>query len=454
MTTVLVGDYPEVRAAGKSPVDLPALGVANGIIDKPDATQSWRFKALKGQRLILEVNARRLGSPLDSYLEVLDLQGKPVPRAVLRSVGMTYLTFRDHDSEKEGLRLESWNNVGVDDYLLAGDELMRIQALPRGPDDDCQFYSVAGKRHGFLDTTPHFHSLGTPMYQVQIHPPGRTFPSNGYPSIQLNYRNDDGGPGYGKDSRRIVFDAPADGTYLGRIGDSTGMGGPTSAYRRTIRPADPRFTVDFSPASPNVWKGGGASINVTATRFDDYEGPIRVRLTGLPPGLHCPETIISAGQINTALTLSADADAPEPAKTVSLKLIAEATIDGRHIQSEKTGGAPKLLPMGDLTAATVESQVAIKPGDQVWVTAQIDRRNGFKGRVPLDVRGLPHGVRVLDVGLNGIMITENEKSRRFALFAETWVEPLTLPIVVVARNEKKGMEIAAKPVVLEVMKGK
>jgi len=116
------------------------------------------------------------------------------------------------------------NNLAIDDFLWVGDELMRIRALPRGPDDDCQFYSVEGKRVSFLDTTPRFHSQGTPMYQVQIHPPGTTFPANGFPAVQLNYRNDDGGPGYGKDSQ-VLFDPPADGDYLVRIGDSTGMGG-------------------------------------------------------------------------------------------------------------------------------------------------------------------------------------------------------------------------------------
>ena len=38
----------------------------------------------------------------------------------------------------------------------------------------------------------------------------------------------------------------------------------------------------------------------------------------------------------------------------------------------------------------------------------VERRNGFTGRIPLEVRGLPHGVRVLDIGLNGILITEKE----------------------------------------------
>jgi WD40 repeat protein len=448
---LLVGDYPEVRASNSGPVVVPVPGVANGVIDKADATQLWKFKARKGQRLILEVNARRLGSPLDSYLEVLDVKSKPLPRAVLRSVGMTYLTFRDHDSEKEGLRLESWNNLAMDDYLLAGGELLRIQALPRGPDDDCKFYSVAGKRVGFLDTTPQFHSMGTPMYQVQIHPPGKTFPANGFPTVQLTYRNDDGGPGYGKDSR-LIFDVSADGDYLVRIGDSSGMGGPTSAYRLTIRPAEPRFTVEFAPAKPNVWKGGGSPVAVTATRLDGYEGPIRVHFKDLPPGLHAPETFISPGQFSTAINLSADAEAAEPSKDAMLKLVAEANINGRHVQSEKIGGAPKLIVLGDLTTTTEEAQVVIKPGEEVWMTANIERRNGFKGRVPLDVRGLPHGVRVLDVGLNGIMITENDTSRRFALYAEPWVEAMSLPIVVVAKNEKKGTEITAKPVVLQVQK--
>ncbi|HEV8058639.1 MAG TPA: c-type cytochrome domain-containing protein, partial [Gemmataceae bacterium] len=450
-TSVLVGDYPEVSALQGSARTVEVPGVANGVIEKTDGRQSLRFSGRKNQRLILEVNARRLGSPLDSYLEISDIFGKPVPRAVLRSVGMTYIAFRDHDSASQGIRLETWNNLGIDDYLWAGNELMRIQALPRGPDDDCQFYSVGGKRLGFLDTTPTFHSQGTPMYQVQIHPPGKTFPANGYPSVQLGYRNDDGGPGYGKDSR-IIFDPPADAGYLVSVGDASGTGGPNSAYRLTIRPAEPRFTVDFSPATPNVWKGGGASIAVTATRLDGYDGPIRVRFTGLPPGFHSPETIISAGQIATAMTLSADANAPPPDMKSKLELTAEAMIQGHLVQSVKIGGVPKLLELGDLTASTVEPQVALKPGDQVWVTAKIDRRNGFKGRVPLDVRGLPHGVRVLDVGLNGIMITELETTRRFALYAEPWVEAMTLPIVVVARNEKKGTEIATKPVVLQVLK--
>ena len=46
------------------------------------------------------------------------------------------------------------------------------------------------------------------------------------------------------------------------------------------------------------------------------------------------------------------------------------------------------------------------------LTVKVERRNGFKGRIPLDVQGLPHGVRVLDVGLNGILVTQRRRRAR------------------------------------------
>jgi hypothetical protein len=81
---------------------------------------------------------------------------------------------------------------------------------------------------------------------------------------------------------------------------------------------------------------------------------------------------------------------------------------------------------------------------------KIERRNGFAGRVPLDVRGLPHGVRVLNIGLNGILINPNQTEREIVLYADSWVKPTDHPIVVLSRVEKKGTEHAAASVLLKV----
>src|SRR5207249_9869771 len=98
-------------------------------------------------------------------------------------------------------------------------------------------------------------------------------------------------------------------------------------------------------------------------------------------------------------------------------------IDGRETRHEAIGQLPKILKPGDIITSLDQSEIVLHPGSEVRVRTKIERRGGFKGRVPLDVRGLPRGVRVLDIGLNGILVTENETSRSFVIYAEPWVQP-------------------------------
>jgi hypothetical protein len=267
----------------------------------------------------------------------------------------------------------------------------------------------------------------------------------------LYYRNDDGGPGYGRDSR-IFFDPPADGEFLVRVTDAAGRGGDNFGYRLTVRSPRPSFNVRFSPTAPAVPRGGAASIQISTERLDGYDGPIDVRFDNLPPGFSAPPTTIEAGQTGTNLALYADAEAKTPTQPQPLRLVAEALIDGRQIRKEATGESPKATDPGDIVTTAEQSEVTIQPGHQAKLTVAIERRQGFKGRVPLDVRGLPHGVRVIDIGLNGILVNENETRRTVVFYAEPWVEALSHPLVIIARREGKNTEHAAKAVILKVVK--
>ena len=113
------------------------------------------------------------------------------------------------------------------------------------------------------------------MYKVQIYPPGKPFVTNGLPVVHLPYRNDDGGPGYGKDSL-LHFTAPADGEYVVRLRDVRGLKGEDYAYRLTVRPPSPDFRLSVRPRNPNVPAGGRIPVTVTALRLDDFDGPIEV----------------------------------------------------------------------------------------------------------------------------------------------------------------------------------
>jgi hypothetical protein len=138
--------------------------------------------------------------------------------------------------------------------------------------------------------------------------------------------------------------------------------------------------------------------------------------------------------------------------TPPLKLVARATIDGKEVVHEVTGGLPKVVEPGDLVTVTAVGEVTVKPGSEARLKVKIERRNGFKGRVPLEVRGLPHGVRVLDVGLNGILITERDTEREVAIYAEPFVQPMEHPFVVLSKREGKNTEHAARSVLLKVQK--
>ena len=95
--------------------------------------------------------------------------------------------------------------------------------------------------------------------------------------------------------------------------------------------------------------------------------------------------------------------------------------------------------------------MTVRPGGEVRLTVKVERRNGFKGRIPLEVRGLPHGVRVLDIGLNGILITEKETTPDDRDLRRAVGGGDDASVRGAGRREGKNTEHAAKSVLLRVV---
>ena len=57
---------------------IPTPIIVNGRIEKPGDVDIYQFKGRKGERLIAEVNARRLHSPVDSQIKLRDDSGKVI----------------------------------------------------------------------------------------------------------------------------------------------------------------------------------------------------------------------------------------------------------------------------------------------------------------------------------------------------------------------------------------
>jgi hypothetical protein len=453
-----VDSEPEIESGGKNtsvpaaqPIETPV--VVNGKLLAGE--NDFRFKARKGEKLVLEVNASRLGSPLDSMLEVLDAKGDPVERATVRCELATAVTLNDPSSSGSGMRILSWTGMAVGDTLMAGSELIKVRAMPRGPDDDIQFESFEGQRLGLLDTTPEAHSIDTPVYKVQVHPPGAAFVSNGLPLIRLPYRNDDGGPGYGKDSR-LRFTAPADGDYVVRLRDVRGLHGEDYTYRLAVRAPVPDFRLSVEPRNPNVPVGGRIPVTVTALRLDDFDGPIEVAIENLPAGLSATPGVIEPGRASTTILLSADENAHLDS-AVPLRVSGKGK-DGSRQMAHWASPEDKLklialMPKPDITMEAKTREVVLEPGKTATVEVEIRRNNNFGGRVPVEVYNLPPTVIVANVGLNGVLIHENDNRVTFTLQALPNAEAMDQPIVLSGNIETRAgqqNEYASEPIVLKV----
>ncbi|MGH9402797.1 MAG: hypothetical protein ACRD2P_11900 [Terriglobia bacterium] len=455
-----VTDDPQVAAAGSNdspataqPVSIPTA--INGRLDKGAASGNYfRFTASKGERVTFEVAASRLGSPLDSVIEALDSQGRPIPRAVVRCLNETSLTLADRDSRTRGFRLVSRTGFHDNDYLMVGEELDQIQFIPDQPDADILLKGYGDLRVALLGTSPEAHYVTQPAYRAEILPPGAKFPPNGLPVFRLTYRNDDGGPGFGADSR-LDFTAPADGQYLIHIADVRGLAGPDFGYQLIVRGASPDFTLSASPSNPNIPRGGRMPVEVTADRMLGYQGPIDVKALGLPPGITAGAATIPAGQDSTTVILSASNVMSADFAARPFKIEGRAWLGGREVTRTADPGSPlrvvAVMPPPDIRVAAGPREISLKPGETANVTIQVTRENGFKGRVPCQVDNLPPGVRVVNIGLNGVLVHSGESSHAFTLRAEDWAQSVTQPVYIVGQVESNAStNHASQPILLKV----
>lgn len=97
-----------------------------------------------------------------------------------------------------------------------------------------------------------------------------------------------------------------------------------------------------------------------------------------------------------------------------------------------------LMPRPDIIVTAETREVKLQPGGTAEITVSIARQGDFRGRVPVEVRNLPPRVRVLDVGLNGVLITEDESRRSFTLEALPSAEPVDQLIYVSGAIETRS----------------
>jgi hypothetical protein len=206
---------------------------------------------------------------------------------------------------------------------------------------------------------------------------------------------------------KLTFKAPADGRYVVCVRDLHGRGGIEFTYHLTIASAEPDFEVAgkmyyamLAPGLSTVWF---ADI----TRLNGFDGPIELRVDGLPPGVTQTPVTVPAGMWKVVIILTADKSAKVGAAAVKItgkaELIDKATGSNRTIvrdaeilcELQNQGGGQGYWPVRTsvvgvakqldlLKVAASPTELTLKPGGKVELTVTIERSKDYKDPVGLE----------------------------------------------------------------------
>ena len=424
----------DVGTSPLNPIPLPRGSIVSGTIASPGESDWYSWDARRGEMWIIETDTNGLNSGLDSYLEICDADGHVLPQARLQAVSDSYFTFQGKDSRQNGdFRLFAWEEMKLNQYLYASGEVTKTWLLPRGADSGFNMYPGSGNRWTYFGTSGTVHALGEPAYIVRQLQAGESPSANGLPVFDIAYENDDAPTqDRGKDSY-VVLKAPRDATYRIRIRDARGEGKSSMAYRLRVRPAAPGFRPSVTAISKPIRRGTGRELQVNVDRLDGFDGEVSFELSGLPAGMHSNFPVsIQAGQTFAIGNIWADIDAPELSTPVQPRVIARAMIGDRVV--ERHAGVAGDLTIGERPSATLrieadpganamddQQRFVIRRGQTISLVVKADRAEGFIAQIPLGNeqagRNMPHGVYVDNIGLNGLLVRENESERRFFVTA-------------------------------------
>lgn len=286
------------------------------------------------------------------------------------------------------------------------------------------------------------------------------------------------------DSRIAGWTAPADGRFVVEIRDTHLRGGERFTYYLEARPHRPNFRLELDSDKSIVAPGVSTTLFVRAFREEGFEGPIALKVEGLPAGISATCGRIPASGQDACIFLKAAADAPRGA-CANIRVVGEAMLAGPEgpklsavakpfQELRRDGGARYLVPVDlhtvgiadvlDLKAVrTSETVLALKPGETRTVEVTFERTADFKDPVTLTTihsqhvwvfgRCMPQGI-TLDERASKLRVVGDEVQGTVVLkiaHDAKPAEPRLVPIMAnVAVNFSLKMIYCGEPILLSV----
>jgi hypothetical protein len=370
--TFVVGELPEV-VEDEVDGDPVAVGVTlpvtvNGRIFPREDVDLWSFAARAGQSVTAEVYAARLGSPLDSRLEILDAQGRVIAENDDGAGRDSRLRFRAPADGTYAVRIRDANGRGGQNYVY------RL-TLTADPVLD-RVYPLGGRRGGKVSLR--LFGQGVPAEPVEV-----AIPADAPAAFAYRY------PGAGRPTNAVLLDVDDLPEYREAEPNDTperaqAVALPALVNGRIDRPGD----VDFWAFTAR--KGEALALELRAARLGS-------------PLCGVLAVIDAAGKV----LATAEAAAPSSDPVLTFTAPADGTYRVRVADRFRGRGGPAFayrLRLGPPPAPDVRlhfdaDALTLRRGGQVKLRMLADRLGGFGGPVALAVTGLPAGVKAANTTL-------------------------------------------------------
>jgi Bacterial pre-peptidase C-terminal domain len=381
----------------------------NGILARKDQEDWFRFRAAKGQPLVVSAYARRLRSPLDSVIEVFDANGHSLASNDDADGVDSELKFTPSETTNYFVRIRDTLGQGGPDFTYrlevthAAPRLtVKIPEVSRNDTQSRQWIAVPrGNRVATLVSVKRANYQADVRFRIDGLPPGVTMLADALPS--------------GIDAMPVVFEAAPDAPIGGKLLDLEAVGttatGPIHGlFHQEVELVDgPNNTSYYitgvdklcvavvkeapfklhivEPQVPLV-QAGSMQLEVAVERAPGFDEPIELQMLWNPPGVSSQsEATIPKGATNITYQLNAGGSAE--AKRWKITVLGHATIDGGAIYASSQPA--ELNVASPFLSGKIET-AWVNPGHPGKLVVDLQQTRRFEGKAAIRLCGLPEKV--------------------------------------------------------------
>jgi len=406
--TALEAEPNDTREQTGAARELPII--FNGILSKAGDQDWFRFRVTKGQNLQVSVFARRLRSPLDSSIQIVNAKGAPVAENDDGAGPDSSLNFKPEEDGEFTLLVRDQLKRGGPDFVycveVAAVEQGITTKIPEVARNDTQTRQCIavprGNRFATLMSVRRANVAGDITFHAASLPDGVKLRAETLPAKV--------------DQFPVVFEAAADAPVNGRLVDFTATmtNGVTGHFRNDIELVQgpnntsyygtgvDRLLVAVTEAAPfkvrieepkvPLVQGGTMDLKIVVERDAGFDEPINLKSVWNPPGVTSqPDITVPKGSASVSFPLSAKPDAELREWKMAVSASAKVK-DGELFVSSQL--AP--LRVGEPFLTATMEKVACEPGKGTNIIVKLEQKIPFEGKAIIRIVGLSDKVSVTE----------------------------------------------------------